>query len=64
MQIALLGLRDLAVAARGARRSVDPGRDGLEQRLGVREGVVVAADHQTVATLAAPHPPLVPQSIR
>ena len=43
------------VSARGALRRVHSGRDGGEERLGVGKGLLVAADHQAVATLAAPH---------
>ena len=38
---------------RGGR--LDAGRDGLEQRVEVRDDLVLAADHQAVAALEAEH---------
>ena len=54
MEVALLGRGGLAAAARGARRRIQAGRQGREERVEVRDGVVRAADHQAVAALQAP----------
>ena len=55
MEVAVLGGRWIALAARGALRRVDPGGQGREDRVKPRDGFVGAADHQAVAALEAEH---------
>src|SRR5206468_10011852 len=50
----LLGCR-VALASRSAHGGIDTRGERLEHRHQAPDGLVVAADHQAVAALAAPH---------
>src|SRR4051794_37842861 len=55
VQVAVFGLRGLAVAPGRAVGRLDARRERLEEGVEARDGRVVAADHQAVAALEAEH---------
>src|ERR1700733_7634023 len=55
MDIAMLGARIAAVAARRALRIAEPRRQRLEDRIETIDDGFVAADHQAIAALETPH---------
>src|SRR5277367_2760971 len=62
MDIAILGARIAAVAARRALCIAEPRRQRLEDRIETIDDGFVAADHQAIAALETHTPPLVPTS--